>query len=404
MSSIKLFVFLFAYFILNNACQKEWAQCGGITFLGEQTCCSPLTCVFQGDYYSQCRFIESPRINCQNRYSQCGGQEYFGNTNCCSNLTCVKSDSYWSSCQVVINTNETTNEINTDSIDNKTNENNNDSISNNNNDSSNNNNNDSSTNNSDSSNNNTVNNSSEINNNSIDNIDNNNIDPSVFTKNGKTTRYYDCCKPSCSWPGKALFTNPVNTCTKDSITLINNNEQSGCNGGTSYICSNQQPIVINDNLAYGFAAAKLGGQSESDWCCGCYELYFTGEDNQGGSSAQSIAGKRFVVQATNTGGDLGDNHFDLQLPGGGVGIFNGCTDEFKAPNGGWGDRYGGVHSIEECNALPEIIRSGCQFRFEFLGGADNPSVKLRRVRCPDEIIARTGCRRNDDSNYPRPYD
>ena len=31
-----------------------------------------------------------------------------------------------------------------------------------------------------------------------------------------------------------------------------------------------------------------------------------------------------IVQATNTGGDLNHNHFDILLPGGGVGIFNGC--------------------------------------------------------------------------------
>ena len=32
-----------------------------------------------------------------------------------------------------------------------------------------------------------------------------------------------------------------------------------------------------------------------------------------------VSGKKMVVQVTNTGGDLGDNHFDLQMPGGGVG-------------------------------------------------------------------------------------
>jgi hypothetical protein len=33
-----------------------------------------------------------------------------------------------------------------------------------------------------------------------------------------------------------------------------------------------------------------------------------------------IIGKELIVQVTNTGGDLGENHFDIQMPGGGVGI------------------------------------------------------------------------------------
>lgn len=31
-------------------------------------------------------------------------------------------------------------------------------------------------------------------------------------QSGVTTRYWDCCKPSCGWSGKALVTNPVDTC------------------------------------------------------------------------------------------------------------------------------------------------------------------------------------------------
>jgi len=157
-------------------------------------------------------------------------------------------------------------------------------------------------------------------------------------------------------------------------------------------------------LAYGFAAVKLAGQSEWNWCCACYELYFTGEDNQGGDSARSITGKRFVVQATNTGGDLGENHFDLQLPGGGLGIFDGCTKQYNTPTTGWGKQYGGVSTTEQCDNLPVVLREGCKFRFGFLGGADNPVIKLRRVQCPDEITTKTNCKRNDDENYPFHFD
>lgn len=225
--------------------------------------------------------------------------------------------------------------------------------------------------------------------------------PSPALLLGKTTRYWDCCKPSCSWPGKANFTAPVRNCKVDGLTSTSNNDQSGCNGGPAYICTNQQPFSVNSNLAYGFAAGKLKNQVESDWCCGCYEMTFDGTDNQGGSSAQLIKGKRLVVQVTNTGGDLGDNHFDLQIPGGGVGIFNGCTAEYGAPTDGWGQRYGGVSSESQCSTLPSSLQNGCKFRFGFMGGADNPNVQFRRVYCPKELVDITLCRRNDDDSYPK---
>lgn len=53
-----------------------------------------------------------------------------------------------------------------------------------------------------------------------------------------------------------------------------------------------------------------------------------------------------VVQVTNTGSDLSKNNFDIAIPGGGVGLFNGCSNQWNAPVDGWGDRYGGVHTIE----------------------------------------------------------
>jgi len=40
-----------------------------------------------------------------------------------------------------------------------------------------------------------------------------------------------------------------------------------------------------------------------------------------------------IVQATNTGGDLGSNHFDLMIPGGGVGLFDGCSRQYGSFNG-----------------------------------------------------------------------
>jgi hypothetical protein len=92
-----------------------------------------------------------------------------------------------------------------------------------------------------------------------------------------------------------------------------------------------------------------------------------------------------IVQSTSTGGDLGSNHFDLNIPGGGVGIFDGCSAQV---GGLGGQRYGGVSSRSECDSFPEFKN------------ADNPNFTFRQVQCPTELVARTGCRRDDDSSFP----
>ncbi len=37
-----------------------------------------------------------------------------------------------------------------------------------------------------------------------------------------------------------------------------------------------------------------------------------------------VNGKEMIVQVTTTGGDLGYDVFNLQIPGGGMGYFSGC--------------------------------------------------------------------------------
>jgi len=110
-----------------------------------------------------------------------------------------------------------------------------------------------------------------------------------------------------------------------------------------------------------------------------------------------VAGKVMVVQSTSTGGDLGNNHFDLNIPGGGVGIFDGCTPQF---GGLPGERYGGISSRSQCDSFPDALKPGCYWRFDWFLNADNPNFTFERVQCPSELVARTGCKRNDDGNYP----
>ncbi|TEY65574.1 hypothetical protein BOTCAL_0138g00160 [Botryotinia calthae] len=215
---------------------------------------------------------------------------------------------------------------------------------------------------------------------------------------GTTTRYWDCCKPSCAWSGKATLesgSGPVGTCDVNDSPLSDPTAiaVSGCDGGNSYMCSDQSPWAVSDDLAYGYAAVNIAGGSEASWCCACYELTFT---------STALAGKKMIVQATNTGGDLGSNQFDLAIPGGGVGIFNGCTKEFGVPSSGWGAQYGGVAAVSSCAAFPEALKPGCSFRFGWFEGADNPTVNFKQVNCPAELTKSTGCKRADDSSMPAP--
>ncbi|KAG8791364.1 hypothetical protein FRC12_009419 [Ceratobasidium sp. 428] len=198
---------------------------------------------------------------------------------------------------------------------------------------------------------------------------------------GVTTRYWDCCKESCGWNGKASVSAPVQSCDINNNPLSDNNVQSGCNGGGAYACANHSPFVVNDSLSYGFAAVNIQGGSESSWCCQCYELTFT---------SGPVSGKKLVVQATNTGGDLGNNHFDLMIPGGGVGpqmMMVGSTVYLArvAPLNTEPHRPGGVLNMEvsqatcdtsaaECSQLPSALQAGCNWRFGWFGGADNPST------------------------------
>ncbi|KAK1767198.1 putative endoglucanase type K [Phialemonium atrogriseum] len=206
---------------------------------------------------------------------------------------------------------------------------------------------------------------------------------------GQTTRYWDCCKPSCAWPKKSNSLTPVQTCDKNDSPLDDGgNTKSGCdNGGSAFMCSSQSPWAVDDNLAYGWSAVSISGSNEANWCCACYELTFT---------SGPVSGKKMIVQATNTGGDLGNNHFDLAIPGGGVGQFNACTNQYGAPSNGWGERYGGVGSRSDCDSFPAALKDGCYFRFDWFQGADNPSVSFQQVACPAAITEKSGCTRQND--------
>jgi len=227
--------------------------------------------------------------------------------------------------------------------------------------------------------------------------------PSGFTS-GTTTRYWDCCKPSCSWRSNvanlAKGSSPVKACLQDGVTAANPNAINVCTGGGSpdtptYTCNNNQPWADKNGVLYGFAA--LGGTH----CCECYQLDFTSD---------TAKGLTMIVQITNTGADLDNNQFDIQMPGGGFGIYEGCAangkepangpGQFKNPINNWGQRYGGVSARTDCANLPTVLQAGCYWRFDSFKNSNNPNVNSRRVQCPASLTQITGCVKSDDSTQP----
>jgi len=232
-----------------------------------------------------------------------------------------------------------------------------------------------------------------------------------------TTGYWDCCKPSCSWPGKGHVDKPVLAC--DSNTgeeLYDANTPSVCGGGTAGSCASNKPFMVRPGLSMGFAAAAVSGTSglTGDANCGqCYELVFTDQSHDGGwgGAHPSIRGKSLVVQVTNIGYDVTGTHsFDIQIPGAGEGLFtDGCPVQyqgFSSEDFDCANHYGGCTDKSGCSRLPQALRDGCHWRHDWYrwlesdGTTNNPFVKFRRVQCPRQLTEITKSTPLDDADFP----
>lgn len=232
---------------------------------------------------------------------------------------------------------------------------------------------------------------------------------------GFATRYWDCCKPHCSWIGNVLTdVSPVGTCNAQNIDngidTLQNYSVSSCDGGDGYTCWNMAPYAVSDTLAYGYAAIPYA----RDMCGKCYQLDFTGTSHnpKNDRGSEALENKIMIVQVTNTGGDLtaeGELQFDLLIPGGGVGIFDACTKQWGATADQMGKRYGGFLSAcqdklgwdaphdsykgcvkKRCEDLflesgREDLMDGCRWFVDWFEAADNPNLVFKEVECPDAL-------------------
>ncbi|KAF2789279.1 carbohydrate-binding module family 1 protein [Melanomma pulvis-pyrius CBS 109.77] len=213
---------------------------------------------------------------------------------------------------------------------------------------------------------------------------------------GSTTRGWSCCKNSCSWANKAPVNSPVISCDATDNLGLSPARRDGCeSGGGSYACSDLSPWAVSNDLSYGYAGVNLAATNETAWCCSCYQLSFT---------SGPVNGKKMIVQVVNSGTDLGNDQFDLAIPGGGQGNTQGCSVEWGKPDI-WGAPYGGVAHREDCDAFPDALKGGCYWRFDWFRNSDNPTVTWEKVTCPEALSYVSGCRRNDDplsGNPPTP--
>ena len=63
------------------------------------------------------------------------------------------------------------------------------------------------------------------------------------------------------------------------------------------------------------------------------------------------------------------------MPGGGFGQFDACTSEWGATSAVWGAQYGGP-STDTCSQFPSKLQAGCEFRWGWFNGTNNPTSVL----------------------------
>ena len=225
--------------------------------------------------------------------------------------------------------------------------------------------------------------------------------------NGWSSRYWDCCKPHCAWSGKG---GPIaKTCNAQQQTLAKGDDmvKSICDGGPAGLCNSQAPFAINDNLAYAFAAGP--GTSYAGSCGSCFLLTFDGNSRHTTDArTAALKGKQMVIMISNIGYDVENGQFDMMIPGGGVGAFNGCSalwgiNNLGAQHGGFLKDCGGDQKLtdakvatvqkcleDKCNTVFANIpdaKAGCLFHAQWLMAANNPSFSFQELEsCPQELV------------------
>jgi hypothetical protein len=221
---------------------------------------------------------------------------------------------------------------------------------------------------------------------------------------GHSTRYWDCCKPAGGWSSNTGGRSPVKSCTKENNST-SANTQSACSGGGAYQCWDVGPWGVSSTLAYGYAAKNDGSAGK------CYQLQFDGKNSNANPDPGSVAlkDKTMIVQVINFG-DIGQNQFDLLIPGGGVGQNDACSAQWSgvdlgARSGGFltecQQQSGGDYTktracvaqrCQESFGDKPALLAHCNWYVNWFGAADNPTFQYKEIACPAEITNVSGCK------------
>ena len=259
---------------------------------------------------------------------------------------------------------------------------------------------------------------------------------------GWNTRYWDACKPHCSWIEGTL--GQTDTTTQETyeagMTTARNcnihdievptftlghavqeywmgyeGTSSACDKGAAgvFTCTDMAPIAVNDTLAYAYVA----GSPELTSCGKCFHLQYDGhfkdemDTNQPKETHKALKGKHIIVMASNIGHDVKVGQFDLMVPGGGPGNFDALTTQVKKGSDfNWGAKYGGfltycqeklgydstLPKYQECihemcdaafkdSGFDNLYR-GCNWFADWFMAADNPTYQWEEVECPQYLL------------------
>ena len=212
-------------------------------------------------------------------------------------------------------------------------------------------------------------------------------DISATARRGWNTRYWDACKPHCSWLRESANDVTRADTSSDEAYIADYGTARNCNihdvevptftlgdvskawfgyNGTRsacgdekekgvFTCTDMAPIAVNDTLSYAYVA----GTADSK-CGKCYHLQYDGhfanemENNPPRETHKALKGKHMIVMASNIGMDVAGGNpnlpagqFDLMVPGGGVGAFDALTTQVKKGSDfNWGAGFGGF--LTEC--------------------------------------------------------
>ena len=215
-------------------------------------------------------------------------------------------------------------------------------------------------------------------------------------KTANVTHFWDCCKPSCGWDdGQGQGRLPLKAMCDEHGRKVGGagiEAGSACDakkGKGVTTCPDMAPFLdLETGHWMGFVATQdLGSKAE---CCDCYKLKFV-------NSTVTM-----WVQIISHGHVNGI--FDLLVPGGGLGEYDGCSTIFPHSSRVPQSRFGGLHSPVDCDtafaesasavASCKWLFSGKLFAYPAAGvryPGDALAYKASNEPCPEALNRRSGC-------------